>query len=183
MANKYTKAILKELSALNEKQNARAEEIEVLKERRNIAQAEERTARENQTGATIAGDEELFHRLRDIEREAADRVELCSRRIAMLNEPLLSEAEAEEVSEKLRAAVDSAIDDAEKAAADVLKKLRTIIKDADETVDAYNDALNFIGGNGGTGDTYNRMNSALFDIAMSLRQIQSRKPKSGVFVK
>lgn len=183
MASKYTKAILKELSALNEKQTARAEEIEVLKERRNIAQADEKAARENQHGAMLSGDEELFHKFRDEERTAADRVELCSRRIAMLNESLLSEAEAEEVSEKLRKSVDGAVDAAEAQAAELVKKLRAVIDDANETVNAYNDALNFIGGNGGTGDTYNRMNIALFDIGMALKQIQSRKPKSGVFVK
>lgn len=183
MNNKHIRSIQKSMDALTAKQAARVAEIEELEKKREEAEQDAKSAREAQDAAMVDGNAERFHEYREAERAAADRSEMCSRKISMLNKPLLSETEAAEVSEKLRAAVDGAIGDAEKAAAELVKKLRAVIDEAGETVNAYNDASNFIGGNGGTGDTYNRMNSALFDIGITLKQIQARKPKSGVFVK
>ena len=181
--DKYRKQIQKELDGISEKQNARAAEIETLTAKRNAAQSDEKAARENQHGAMISGDDALFHKLRDDEREASDRVELCSRRIAMLSEPLFTEDEAHALIDKMHDVTESAVADAEKETAALLKKIIAIGEEAGTVVDAYDEltsrAAESAGGIAHNG--FNRSIYGMFDLLAVIERVQKRKPASGIF--
>lgn len=181
--DKYRKQIQKELDAITEKQNARMAEIETLTNKRTVAEADAKVARENQHGAMVAGDDALFHKLRDDEREASDRVELCSRRIAMLSEPLFSEDEAHALVDEMHAVTENAIADAEKEVSAFLKKIVAIGTELDAVVDSYNDVAGSISTNS-TGIVYSGFNRnvyGMFDLLNSIEQVQKRKPASALF--
>ena len=181
--DRYRKQIQKELDTIVEKQSARETELSALEEKRTVAQADEKAARENQHGAMLSGDEELFHKFRDEERTAADRVELCSRRIAMLNEPLFSENEANALIDEMHAVTENAIADAEKETAALLKKIVAIGAELNAVVDNYNDVAGSIAANstGIVNSGFNRNIYGMFDLLNNIEQVQKRKPASALF--
>ena len=181
--DRYIKRIQKELDAITEKRSARETELSALEEKRGVAQADEKAARENQHGAMVVGDDALFHRLRDDEREASDRVELCSRRIAMLNEPLFTADEANALIDEMHAVTENAIEDAEREAAALLKKIVAIGAELNAVVDNYNDVAGSIAANstGIVNSGFNRNIYGMFDLLNNIEQVQKRKPASALF--